>query len=214
MESHDLIVTYKETENQDLPLILVIGREPNEDAPFSNTTGTYDFDDAPKCAFWNQSYGVVGKITGSHGIAIKALSRKVGASPIAFTDASPIPIGNHNPNKHQIKESITESAIDIHVENILAMSHILNRVRLVILTGHDTRSLPADAKRVFEYSSSKLVEGLDGMGTRHISVPFMYGTNQPAILERFRHDETSAEIVKQVVNEFETLPPVDGHKAA
>ena len=56
---YPIILYFDETATASFPLILVIGREPNSDQAIENTIGQYDFCNAPRCAFWNTSYGML-----------------------------------------------------------------------------------------------------------------------------------------------------------
>jgi len=104
MVTHALISTYKNTDLSNQPLILIVGREPNSVGKFVKTTGAYDFDNAPKCAFWNESYAVVGKLSEMSGQNLKQICRDRKVSPIAFTDISPVLIANSDPQKREKEE--------------------------------------------------------------------------------------------------------------
>lgn len=62
-EHHDLFLVYGDTQTKSaLPLIVVVGREPNNSHPFSSTVGNYPLEaqiwaDGKKmiCAFWDQA---------------------------------------------------------------------------------------------------------------------------------------------------------------
>ncbi len=188
MGSHALISTYKNTESSDQPLILVVGREPNSDAPFNRSTGAYDFDHAPRCAFWNESYAVVGKLCGMSGQEFKHLCRKTTVSPIAFTDISPVPIQNLDPQKKKKRKAITTDQIDEHIQNIMHLSSIIDRTAVVILTGHRFGALSKQARVNFDYGATQLEHALNFRKFPSISVPFMFGNNQGKILESIKRD--------------------------
>jgi len=42
-ENHPLIILYQETVKMNFPLILFVGREPNNKVPYINEAGLYDF---------------------------------------------------------------------------------------------------------------------------------------------------------------------------
>jgi len=203
MASHDLIISYKSTENHKFPLILVVGREPNSDEPFSKNSGSFDFDTSPRCAFWNISYSSIEGVCGLDKGTLKKLSRDADASPIAFTDASPIPINNSNAEKNSLRSAIIESDIDTHVQNLANLDHILSRTKLVLLSGHREGSLSAIARRNFAYASSRLEDMFDGLGIPHVSVPLMYGNNKSNIVEVVEKNEHIAKNMRGIVGEFE-----------
>ena len=189
MGTHALITTYNETQKSNLPLILIVGREPNNEGRFVTATGTYDFDNARRCAFWNESYAVVGKLAGMNGQNLKSICRTTNTSPIAFSDISPVLIRNNDPEMRKKRKNITLDQIDTHIKNILSLTDALDRTAVVILTGHRSGSLSKQAKETFGYGASQLEAGLKFRKVASISVPFMYGNNQAKILERIRADK-------------------------
>ena len=209
MGSHALITAYKNCEldyNPTIeadthPLILVVGREPNNVGKFVKTTGTYNFDHAPKCAFWNESYAVVGKICGMTGQDLKQRSRDRNTSPIAFTDISPVLIRNCDPDKKKKRKVITHEQIDAHIKDIVSLSDDLGRTAVVILTGHRYGSLSKKARETFDYGATQLEAALKFRKIPHISVPFMFGNNQSNILQAIRNDKlVSSEIISTVTS--------------
>lgn len=203
MANHDLVVTYKHKEEHNHSLILFIGREPNDTSSFVKSVGPYDFDNAPRCAFWNTAYGVAGRVAGTSGLSLKQICRQLNASPIAFTDASPIPIGHHDVNKQRTRASICPKAVDEHVMNILSLD-VLSRVSVVVLSGHETRSLPKASKAVFMNAATQLEAGFKNRKKPipTIRVPFLFGTNQPAILDVFRKNHSASRAVINSVREL------------
>lgn len=203
MGFHDLIISYKTTENHNFPLILVVGREPSNDEPFSKNSGPHDFDNSKRCAFWNTSYSSIANVCGSDYYTLKELCRNASASPIAFTDASPTPINNDNPNKIILRASISEADIDSHVQNISNLYQILSRTKLVLLSGHRKGSLNTVARRNFAYASTRLEGMFDGLDIPHISIPFMYGRNQPKIIAEIEKQNHITKVMRDIVGEFE-----------
>jgi hypothetical protein len=65
---------------------------------FRSTIGNYPLEALPynggkkrTVAFWDQSYGTLAKTTGMSCRSLKSVARRVGASPIVFTDVMPTP---------------------------------------------------------------------------------------------------------------------------
>lgn len=207
MGNHALITAYKNREistytridSETHPLILIVGREPNNKGRFVKSFGTYNFDNAPKCAFWNESYAVVGKICGMRGQTLKQMCRDKNTSPIAFTDISPLPIRNCDPDKRAKRKKITHEEIDAHVNDIVSLSDMLGRTAVVLLTGHRSGSLSKQAKETFGYGATQLELALKFRKIPHISVPFMFGNNQKKILDAISSKaEVNAEIIAAV----------------
>lgn len=172
--SHACLISYGSTHEIDLPLVLVVGREPNDSATVTPDWGTYDFRKSPNCAFWNIAYGVLGAAATpamSTG-AVKRLAVEKGASPIIIADAMPQSIDNAVRNKALVRDAITDAAIARHVENVFAHERFIARVKLVLLSGLDARF--ARSARMYE-------DKCRALGIHIQSLPFFYGTNSPKI---------------------------------
>ncbi len=196
MSEHDLVTLYKhdnpeigisltaeETLASNLPLILVVGREPNNDGFFNDKFGTYNFDNAANCAFWNISHGVVAKIGGLDTATFKDACRKAGQSPVAFTDILPIAIPNDAANKAELRDEVEYPTIDKHIDNIIQLEPIIRRTKAVLLSGQRFGSVSGKGRDNMERGVRKLEQHLEDKDIPYLSVPFMYGTNQAKILE-------------------------------
>ena len=173
METHPLISTYKDSEASTLPLILVVGREPNNEGEFVQSVGSYDFDNATRCAFWNETYAVVGKLCGMDGQSLKQICRDTGLSPIAFTDISPVLIDDSDPNKSARREAIIEKEIEAHVQQIVSLNDKIGRTMVAILSGHQSGSLSRQVQNIFGFGSTKLASSLS---QRNIPVSYTHLT--------------------------------------
>jgi hypothetical protein len=49
--THPAILTFGQTAQKKFPLIMIVGREPNNSTMSDSTIGNYNFDDYTKCAF-------------------------------------------------------------------------------------------------------------------------------------------------------------------
>lgn len=205
MVTHALISTYKNTDLSNQPLILIVGREPNSVGKFVKTTGAYDFDNAPKCAFWNESYAVVGKLSEMSGQNLKQICRDRKVSPIAFTDISPVLIANSDPQKREKRKAITTDQIDAHIQNIVSLSDELGRTAVVILTGHRFGSLSKQARDTFDYGATQLELAFKFRKIPSISVPFMFGNNQSKILHAIENDKLVKSKIVSTVLDLENL---------
>ena len=93
--THPAILAYGQTTQNEFPLIMIIGREPNNSSMSDSSMGEYKFEDFPNCAFWNLSFGLFGSYNSKTTFQIKQAFQNAKASPIIFTDASPKGIPNH-----------------------------------------------------------------------------------------------------------------------
>lgn len=104
--THPLICLYKNTQNKDFPLILIFGREPNNKSPYINEVGLYDFDESPKCAFWNIGYKLIGEINNLSARDFKEKCKSKASSIIGFTNSLCQPILSKIRNKNKTRQNI------------------------------------------------------------------------------------------------------------
>jgi len=178
MELHPLILHYSQTTQHDFPLILVVGREPNNDSISDKKLGCYDFD-APqnrRCAFWNVAFSILGKFNGVSTKQIKQELLRRGASPIIFTDAFPNGIKNSVLNKRLIRKSQEKDLLE-QVSDIFSHKEIIERTKLILLSGlHDEIFCP------FKTLVLEKVKA-ESHGIEVCCVPFFYPTNTPKITD-------------------------------
>ncbi|VVB84017.1 Uncharacterised protein [uncultured archaeon] len=141
--SHPLICVYKNTEKENFPLILIIGREANNPNRVENKVDLYDFEGinyggkkASSTAFWNISYKFIGEINKMKGKELKKICKKKGSSIIIYADSMPKSIPNKKNNKKEIRQENLEEEINEHIENIFS-KEIIKRVKIAILSGVD-----------------------------------------------------------------------------
>jgi hypothetical protein len=115
------------------PLILVVGREPNNHLPFCDYVGTYDFRLAPHCSFWNIAYKIVADTQNTTVRELKDTCYIKNSSILAFTDLSPKPIPNQVKNKRIEREEASDKAFE-HIGKIFSKD-MISRVEFVILSG-------------------------------------------------------------------------------
>jgi len=144
MAAESNFLVFGETEKETHPLIVIVGREPNNNMDRSISIGTYA-DQAlegegkwpSRVQFWNNSYGLIGRYAGLSAASMKheGVSRK--SSPIAFTDASPISLdGSVTPyQKRKIREEISQEVLDSHIDDVFSHTEMWQRTRLVIIAG-------------------------------------------------------------------------------
>ena len=143
-EAHVILYLGKTLELR-FPLILILGREYNSSS-INNGKGDviykvadYDFNKSRHSTFWNRAYGFVGRC---YGEAIKRHCRNKEASPIIFSNSLPHAIKDviSTPKKDRLRMQIPEQSISSHVENMFNQ-HIINRVRIVVLSGIGDNSI-------------------------------------------------------------------------
>lgn len=209
---HPVMLRYVNTHLYNFPLVLIVGREPNndpdsestdepgglpfnEEGPDKKSKEYYNF---KRCAFWNTAFGKFAKANGTHTQQIKKDFEDREACPIIFTDASPIGIRNEKVNKWREREKIGELKFKEQIEKIFKQKDLLSRVKLVIFSGLD-RTVYDDFKETFEIY--KKDHGYDFKINKN--VPFFYGNNSGYIDTAIENDQ---EIFKEIYNEFINLP--------
>jgi hypothetical protein len=197
--SHPLILKYEQSDQLNFPLILVIGREPNTNDVSDGLVGNYDFDKYPKCAFWNVAFSLLARIIESTRKEIKEKFRKQQAAPLLFSDAFAQGIENRVNNKLSIRTEQVLAAND-QVEAIFKHSYLLNRVKLIILSGLE--------RKVYDNFKSKIHIRLQQSGVIIIELPFFYPTNMPSIMKCLTEENRILikEIYKAYINESKLMP--------
>lgn len=196
--SHACLISYASTHESDMPLVLVVGREPNGSSPVTPDWGPYDFRKSPYCAFWNVAYGVLGAAAAPplNTGAVKRLAVEKAASPIIIADAMPQSIDNAVRYKSAQRQAIPDAAIEQHVANIFAHEQFIRRVSIVLLSGLDASF--ARSTRIFEAKCEALDIPVQ-------SLPFFYGTNVPRI--RAAISAQTRERLRQVADQFVAFEP-------
>lgn len=212
-DKHPVMLAYKETERHTFPLILIIGREPNNNTgsesedrigsiPFKEKgtrmrNGKEEKYNNAYCGFWNNSFRILAKPNGNNTSAIKEKFKERKACPIIFSDASPNAISNDLFNKDSQRKKVNSNKIKDQINKIFNQRHLLLRVKLVIFSGLGN-DLYKDFKDEFK-NRSKDIYSFE----INENVPFFYGTNAAGIDNAVFKNE---EIFKEVYNEFIKLP--------
>ena len=160
---HPLIVEYENTLKSQFPLILVFGREPNNNIPYKNLVGKYDFDKDSHSAFWNMSYKFIGKQNNLSTSQLKEECRERKSSIICITNCMPKPILNKIKNKNSKRRDISPEEIKKHIQNIFSKP-IIKRVKIIVLSGVN--------KKIF-FPATNLIKKLSNKkNIRIIEVPY------------------------------------------
>lgn len=153
MLAHPLVLVYGETSHMNFPLVLFVGREPNDSDRVGEETATYDFDSEEKvdgtikrrsrCTFWNMAYKLVGDFGPEKPLTVRGLKDKckeARSSIVSFADVSPISIRSAETGKRIEREEVSLTEYHRHFEALI-QAEILSRVNLVLLAGSDNDGL-------------------------------------------------------------------------
>ncbi len=132
---HPIISLYRDTKEGSFPLILIIGREPNDEMKMSDEVGEYNFDKKP-VPFWNLPYDLLGSIINKTRKEFQDICREKQSSPIAFADISSCPIRSASNDKQTIRKAFTTKDYIDHLR-IIASKNVFKRVKLVVFSGLD-----------------------------------------------------------------------------
>lgn len=195
--THPCLLSYGDTDGSDIPLILVVGREPNGSGAVDSGWGRYDFRDVPKCGLWNVAYGIMGTASAPSvdTKTFKSLVESKGVSPLIIADAMPQSIEDRIRNKDLLRSAHSDGAIMEHVANVFSHEAFMSRVRCVLLSG-----LGAS----FLLSVRQYEERLVARGIPFQHVPFFTPTNVPKIREAISTD--TWRILASVASELAAYP--------
>ena len=201
--SHPCLLSYGGTDASDLPLVLIVGREPNGTGPVSLSWGHYDFqkrlDGTSRAGspFWDCAYGLLGTAS-SPSIdtkSFKVVAAARGVSPILFADALPQGIDNAVRDKTSLRLAIPAATIADHVAGVFSHASFIDRVKLVLLSGFDDSLARSGA--LYEAESQR-------RGIAVQRVPFFAGQNVPRI--RKEVSESSWSILRSIAANLAARP--------
>jgi hypothetical protein len=192
---HPLITTYRNTgENPDYPVILCIGREPNDDKEVGTHLGDYDFEKFPRCAFWNTAYGSIARIAGINKDPCATLKNQCKDhnynSPIAFADFSyrSVPFGTTDVVKFH--KGLDKQKIKDHINALYFHPFFISKVNLVIFSGIDNCGFDPEC---VEYALNTIPNT-----KKSIMIPFFIGMQGPKIVDKLRSNQ-------DIVNEINDI---------
>ena len=201
--THPCLLSYGTTDKSDLPLILVVGREPNGTSAVGSGWGTYDFYEKipgnrrAGSPFWDGAYGVMGTAStpSIDTKGFKALVAARGLSPIIFADALPHGIDNAVRKKAAQRLALSTADIEAHVASVFSHKTFINRVRIVLLSGLGEGF--ERSSRIYEDESRRR-----NIPFQHL--PFFAGQNIPQIRNDIR-PETWA-ILRSIATDLAERP--------
>lgn len=199
MKQHPLILAHDQTYDRQFPLILIVGREPNNKGVSNGNLGLMNFVKYVRCAFWNVAFGIFGRINGSGCREMKLEFIKRKASPLLFVDSFSQGIENAEKSKHNIRIMQIEHSEE-HIDSIFKHAEVIKRVKLVLLSGL--------RNPIFENFKVKIKEKLVELNIPVREIPFLYPTNTNKILISLSDDdkELIKEIYKAFILETDNLP--------
>lgn len=137
------ILVLKETESNSHGIILVVGREPNNNLEKAKRIDHYGKDwklngNGTSCQYWNMAYTLCGRITGHSRKQLKGACSTYKSSPIAFADLSPLSLdGSYSPaEKIKLRKGISAKDYENHLRSVFSHKKFMKRVNLVVCAGH------------------------------------------------------------------------------
>lgn len=189
--THPAILTFGQTTQKKFPLIMIVGREPNNSTMSDSTIGNYDFKKYSNCAFWNIAFSLFGHCNSKNTNEIKQTFKNSNCSPIIFTDASPKGIPNIETNKRQFRNTLTHQDFDHQIE-VIFNNPLITRVKLIFLSGlTDTN---------FLYFREQFIKKALSLSIPTTEIAFLFGNNLPKIKTQITDREIT--IIKNVFQKY------------
>ena len=153
------------TAERDFPLLLVFGREYNNDGSVANFLGEYSFDESPRSHFWNRTYKFIERNC-EMASKFKMTCITERASPVLFSNVLPKPIPTQlsDATKKKIRLAIFQEEIGEYIDGIFSLP-IVDRVRLAVLSG-------VEGESVFGYSTNRIHRACGMRGIDVVSLPY------------------------------------------
>jgi hypothetical protein len=194
LKTHPNLIAFQKTATKSFPLMLVVGREPNESIPVSPTLGTYDFRTSPTAAFWNMAYRLLARSDQNPDFGIrelKALCVEKQSSPIIIADALPITrlYGAGLPIP-----KVEDGELKAHVNSVLGHKEVISRVRIAFLSGHKHEP--------YKTASDLFKKGLDDRSIRWLDTSFFALHHSRLIESEVEKSEWAWDVLRGILSEF------------
>ncbi|HEY9040787.1 MAG TPA: hypothetical protein VIN66_01270 [Rheinheimera sp.] len=196
MTKHPMIYLLGDTEQHSYPLILTIGREPNQDLELDNSIGhlnTAEFSKQRGGVFVTAYTQIAKQFIGDNTLIsqFKGYCLENNASPILFANAYPKAIKNDVVNKVQLRAQLTAEEIRQHISNLFNCA-LAKRYALVIQHGVDNSTASQIAQQTVKQYCHEL--GID-----YITSAYFYNGNS----EKIQRDLSSVKSnINAIVAEF------------
>lgn len=129
-------LVYRNTATHGYPVVLVFGREGNNEGHLNDIVGQYDWGKSPNSAFWNRAYGFFARTSGAgSAAALKRLCDERDGSPIIFANCSPHLILNAVAEKNRLRHG-KDAEVEGHVRRVfeLADEALPGRLKAVVVS--------------------------------------------------------------------------------
>lgn len=182
--------------------MLVVGREPNHDSVADRDWMPLELHLAPKCSLWNLAHSLVAARLSDplRSGLFKRLCRKAGASPVMIADAFPLGLSDsaNNPReKSAARAAVSDAELALHVERVFAVKTLIDRVRFVLISGHDHPDF-SRPRQLYRNALKRHLADVPVLETK-----FLYGTNMPVIREDIVNTAESERALRSVATKFE-----------
>lgn len=178
MTKHPMIYLLGDTQLHSYPLILTIGREPNQDPELDNSIGylnTAEFSAQRGGVFVTAYTQIAKQFIGDNTLIsrFKGYCLENNASPLLFANAYPKAIRNEVVNKAQLRARLTAEEIRQHISNLFNCA-LAKRYALVIQHGVENSAASQMAQQTIQQYCNEL--GID-----YITSAYFYNGNSEKI---------------------------------
>ena len=186
--THPLMyVLGSKTESATFPLVMIIGREPNCDAPLDDSIGRM----CPKelrsmrSGVWVVAHSQIGRQLAPPcaGAQLKRRLIDADASPLVFTNLYPRGLSAGTGGKQAKRDAISTADIDAHMQRILS-SPLMKRVKLVINYSSCASANTSSALQTLQ-------NHCEDNGIGYCKTPFFFFTNAKMIEHELRVNVSS-----------------------
>lgn len=182
-ELHPIIYLLGKTGEEDFPLVLTIGREPNHDVAIGNFVKKIDRQGFAKMSggVWMVAYSVLAETgLGIPGREFKRQCLARDASPILFANAFPECIPHEIGNKEILRSQLTHR-IPEHLDNLFS-NPLVQRVHLVVQHG-------VTAGEASQLGAGIIQAKCKALGIPYVGTPFFHNTNRRSILPALQAEQ-------------------------
>lgn len=180
--------------------ILVIGQEPDSNLRMGTEPGPYALDSGGGTTFWTWSHKAIERAAGFPGLQLFHAAVRIGSSPIAYSDASPMSY-EVGANALAERPSVTDAELDEHARNLLALIEARS-CAVVVISGR---------KSPWSAFYDVAVPGFEDAGAVVVDVPFFGwapGSNRDS-LTRPLLGERVRPIIRSCVEEWAQANAID-----
>jgi hypothetical protein len=187
------------TETATFPLIMIIGREPNCDAPLDDSIGQMFPAELRimRGGVWVVAHSQIGRqlLPSCTGGQLKRLLIDADVSPLVFTNLYPIGLSVATGSKQAKRDAIPSAIIDDHMQRILKHP-LMSRVKLVINHSNCVSANTLSALQALQdYCAAN--------GVAYCETPFFFFTNSKRIESELRVKASS--VIQGIFHAFDPV---------